>query len=65
MRKFILITNPYKDCDLKFSNEIVAYIRKKGGEAKVVKSSIRNEDTGDRLLSVNWKKILYFLQLTA
>lgn len=51
MRKFILITNPYKDCDLKFSNEIVAYIRKKGGEAKVVKSSIRNEDTGDRLLS--------------
>lgn len=33
MQKFVVVANPYKDPELKVSNEIVEYICKKGGSA--------------------------------
>jgi len=33
MKKFVVISNPYKDPNLEVANELVAYIHKKGGSA--------------------------------
>lgn len=33
MKKFVIVANPYKDPELKVSNDIVRYIRRKGGTA--------------------------------
>ena len=44
MRKFMLITNRYKDRDLTLSNEIVSYIQQKGGSAAICVSNV--EDAG-------------------
>ena len=33
MKKFVIISNPYKDPNLEVANQIVAYIREKGGSA--------------------------------
>lgn len=47
MRNFILITNEQKDENLKLSRQIVAYIRSKGGTAKILISSVERLDEGD------------------
>ena len=41
MRRFILITNAYKDKDLSLSKKIIQYISRKGGTARYL---ISNED---------------------
>ncbi len=51
MQKFVLVTNTYKDKDLHLSREIVTYIRKRGGEAKICISSIRGEEEKNFSLS--------------
>lgn len=51
MRKFMLITNRYKDRDLVLSNEIVSYIQKKGGTAAICVSNVEDENAKDFTLS--------------
>lgn len=46
MKNFVLITNVYKDKNLKLSNEIVSYIKEHGGKGKILLSNVENE-TGD------------------
>ena len=47
MRNFLLITNPYKDMDLRLTNEILEYIRARGGSASYLLSNIRRKGRGD------------------
>ena len=44
MRKFMLITNRYKDRDLTLSNEIVSYIQQKGGSAAICVSNVEDDN---------------------
>lgn len=44
MHNFVLVTNIYKDKELRLSREIVSYIEKKGGTAKICISSIRGDE---------------------
>lgn len=47
MKNFILITNEFKDKELRLSTEIVDYIAQKGGNAKVFISSVESGVNGD------------------
>lgn len=47
MRKFMLITNRYKDRDLTLSNEIVSYIQQKGGSAAICVSNVEDDNQKD------------------
>lgn len=47
MKKFVLITNAYKDKDLRLSNEIVSYIEKNGGSGKILLSNVENTEGSD------------------
>lgn len=47
MRKFMLITNRYKDLELKLSKEIAAYIQKKGGSAAIAVSNVEDDSQTD------------------
>lgn len=51
MRKFMLITNRYKDRDLTLSNEIVSYIQQKGGSAAICVSNVEDDNQKDFALS--------------
>ena len=51
MRKFMLITNRYKDRDLTLSNEIVSYIQQKGGSAAICVSNVEHDNQKDFALS--------------
>ena len=42
MRNFVLITNAYKDKELRLSNKIISYIHKRGGKASVCISNARD-----------------------
>ena len=44
MRKFMLITNRYKDQNLALSREIVTYIQQKGGSGDICVSSVEDDD---------------------
>lgn len=46
MRRFILITNAYKDKNCRLSNQIIQYINKKGGTAKCLISNEDEENNG-------------------
>lgn len=47
MKNYILITNVYKDQNLRLSNEIISYIVGKGGTAKCLISNVESEDETD------------------
>lgn len=47
MRNFILITNEFKDQNLKLSEEMVQYISDKGGKADILVSSVERMEDGD------------------
>ncbi len=47
MRNFILITNEFKDQNLKLSKEMVQYISDKGGRADILVSSVERIEDGD------------------
>ena len=47
MKKFMLITNAYKDTNLTLSHKIVSYIQQKGGEAGICISSMEGETEND------------------
>ncbi len=49
MRKFMLITNRYKDRDLTLSNEIVSYIQQRGGSAAICVSNVEDDNQKDFL----------------
>ena len=51
MRKFMLITNRYKDRDLTLSKEIVSYIQQKGGSAAICVSNVEDDNQKDFALS--------------
>ena len=51
MRKFMLITNRYKDRDLTLSNEIVSYIQQKGVSAAICVSNVEDDNQKDFALS--------------
>ena len=44
MRKFMLITNRYKDQNLALSREIVTYIQQKGGSGDICVSSVEDDE---------------------
>ncbi len=50
MRHFLIITNTFKDEDLKITKEIVAYIGEKGGTAKVLLSNFQKDLKSDELI---------------
>lgn len=47
MRHFLIITNPYKDEDLRITKKIIAYIEEKGGTAKALFSNFRKDPNQD------------------
>ena len=51
MRKFMLITNRYKDRDLTLSTEIVSYIQQTGGSAAICVSNVEFDNQKDFALS--------------
>lgn len=47
MRHFLIITNTFKDEDLKLTKEMIAYIEEKGGTAKALLSNSQKESNQD------------------
>ena len=43
MKKFVIISNPYKDPNLEVAKQIVEYIRRKGGNAINLSESEESE----------------------
>lgn len=47
MKNFVLITNAYKDPELRLSNKIISYIEEKGGVAKCLISNVESDEGSD------------------